>query len=409
MVTFEVWHGVRIYGLARALCMRVAAPPQVWVLASVLAFVLAPACRFDPSLDPLHNEAACRSMWFHPSNVDPCTKGLLRVGGLLRLTAAMNDFDTATSTIAASDGETHTLSSTVASIGSVRVRVVVISDFEVDPTAQLEIRGAHPALFIVHGTALIAGAIHARSGFDVECASRARLEGGSLYRNAAGAGGGGGGGFGGLGGSGSGTIGAQGRGMDLNGTSQLEPLRGGCSGGKGGSSFGQTGLIAVGGAGGSGGGALQLSVRDRLIVRGAIIAAGTGGGGGRSSSDPRLPGAGGGGGGGSGGAILLEARLLELDVAAVVCANGGSGGEGADTRSTGSIGADGTCSRAAITGTLTMSGGRGGDGAFGETLDGRDGGAETMGAGGGGGGSAGRVRIRSILAPRGAAMSPNAS
>jgi len=102
----------------------------------------------------------------------------------------------------------------------------------------------------------------------------------------------------------------------------LTPLRGGCAGGRGESLDTSTAYH-----GGSGGGAVQLSVAGTLTVgAGGIVSAGGGGGTviGRRGS---------GSGGGSGGAILLEATLVDISAAAGIRAHGGSGGgrRGSDT------------------------------------------------------------------------------
>ncbi len=94
----------------------------------------------------------------------------------------------------------------------------------------------------------------------------------------------------------------------------LSPLRAGCAGGKG-------DRRSAGGLyfGGSGGGAVQITVTGTLAIgAGGIISAGGGGGSIPSGND-------GGSGGGSGGAILIEASVLDLSLAGGIRAHGGGG------------------------------------------------------------------------------------
>jgi hypothetical protein len=173
-------------------------------------------------------------------------------------------------------------------------------------------------------------------------------------------------------------------GGSVNGTAELAPLRGGCSGGDGGGA-------SV--PGGGGGGAVQISVAGELQIDGTIHAAGGGGAPGVAARD-------GGGGGGSGGAIVLEAAAIEIGTTAVISANGGAGGAGQSSTATISgAGEDGRASAAAAAGGApTSAAGAGGDGAVRDAQaqaggDGDTGSFYGYGAGGGGGGL-GRVRIR---------------
>lgn len=207
-------------------------------------------------------------------------------------------------------------------------------------------------------------------------------------------GGGQGGGYGLNGGSGgdgadNGGNGAAGR--AANGNDTLIPLRGGCGG-------------SVGGGGTSGqygraGGALQLWVRDQLVVNGSILANGARG------LATTLSTGGGGGGGGSGGAILIEATRVTIGSSAIIAANGGSGAEGTDDLiiSVGENGQNGTVGVSTANGGTgnAACGGRGGAGGAlaGNATSGQEGGVDNncnrnnFGGGGGGGGSVGRVRI----------------
>lgn len=122
--------------------------------------------------------------------------------------------------------------------------------------------------------------------------------------------GGGGAGYGGKGGNG-GSIGGQAPGqggpayVDFN-----KYLQNGSGGGAFGTSPG------AGAAGGNGGGAVQISAVEALLINGTISVAGTTGG--QSAS---------GGGGGSGGSIVLKGRVVKG--APVLNASGGAGGPGA--------------------------------------------------------------------------------
>jgi hypothetical protein len=209
------------------------------------------------------------------------------------------------------------------------------------------------------------------------------------------AGGGGGGGYGGSGGpGGSGgyfgavLIGAAGR---LHGEPELVPLRGGSGGGDGAFEF------APRGRGGPGGGALQITARGALVVRGRIDAGGLGGTGGGDDYY------GGGGGGGSGGGILLEAERLVVETGAVIAANGGGGGSGTGYSAYGYQSNPGQRGEA----RLTPAAGGADPGTFGCAGGAGSGATEIHGGsvgcisgddtyGGGGGGGAGRIRLNSI-------------
>ena len=204
-------------------------------------------------------------------------------------------------------------------------------------------------------------------------------------------GGGGGGAFGGAGGpggnggyGGAALAGAAGR---PYGTPELVPLWGGSGGGPG------YCLDASGGLGGAGGGALQITARGTLRVRGRIDAGGLGGAGGCGHE-------GGGGGGGSGGGILLEAERLVVEAGAVIAANGGGGGSGIGYGTYGYHSNPGQRGEARLTsaaggadpGTYGCAGGEGSS-AAGPT----GGSVSCLGGddryGGGGGGGAGRIRL----------------
>jgi hypothetical protein len=195
-----------------------------------------------------------------------------------------------------------------------------------------------------------------------------------------GASGGGGAGFGQNGGNGGDApdlIG--GGGGSGTGDAGLEPLRGGCRGG----------IEPPGGllSGGSGGGALQLVARQRILFgpSGRITVAGKGGG----YEGMLNPGAA--SGGGSGGGVLLEAPEVAFASGSFVSANGGGGG------CQGAVGERGLLARQPAAGADCGSAdsvGNGGDGGS-ATSNSRDGADVLVSSGyaGGGGGGVGRIRI----------------
>lgn len=207
---------------------------------------------------------------------------------------------------------------------------------------------------------------------------------------------------GGQGGAFGANSGAGGRGADnggqgapaqqANGAAELTPLRGGCSGSRGGNAANtQVGRAA---------GAFQLWVRDQLVINGSLQANG-------SRGTPSLNRGGGGGGGGSGGGLLIEASTITIGSSAILAANGGSGAEG----SSGFAGREGQPGTVGVTPApggsgFSPCGGFGGRGGAlnGGATDGQAGGLDmsctqsNLGGGGGGGGSVGRIRINSLSA-----------
>jgi hypothetical protein len=201
-------------------------------------------------------------------------------------------------------------------------------------------------------------------------------------------------GAGGAGGSFSGTGGAGGAGSGVAVTMPEEPIpfpdhvRGGCPGGIGGA-----GSSAPGNPG-AGGGALYLIAKRQIDVQAVIAANGAGALSARAG--------GGGGGGGSGGLIVLEAPTITFSGEARLLAmgGGGSGGGGVqDSQAGGDSNPDASPPFSSLTapGGLggTPNGGRGGEGSSMTSLNGEiglDGVIE--GGGGGGGGSAGFIMLR---------------
>ena len=180
------------------------------------------------------------------------------------------------------------------------------------------------------------------------------------------------------------------------GTPELVPLAGGMTG--------QDSCNSR--RGGLGGGALQLSAGNELVVLGSISAPGAGGEGGAATGTCL-----GGAGGGSGGALLLEAP--KVIVSGALGAHGGGGGGGGSNGFSGgvsgsfgplggnAVGGSGDSGHGCALGGFT-SGGSGGGGS-GPTTGGSRGGASDSVTGclgpsiflgeGGSGGGAGRIRI----------------
>lgn len=294
--------------------------------------------------------------------------------------------------------------------GAPELAVVAVSRLEVTNFGNIEVRGPRAAVFVVFGEAQIDGVIDVSAntaaagpgaGAGALCGMGASGGSGGVER-----GGGAGGALatsGGAGGDGGDESTGAGRSIawsDLD----LEPLRGGCPGGNGG-----TNSASSVGLGGGGGGALQISasVQVRVGAGGALYA---GGGAGSGASVRR----GGGGGGGSGGGILLDAPTVILT--GTIRANGAGGGAGGADRNVAGSARPGETGRddAPDGGSDTeRQGGQGGDGSGFFRPDGEDAddGAESgQGAGGGGGGGgAGIVRVRRGMGVCGGQILPPAS
>ncbi|WNG40733.1 hypothetical protein F0U61_48865 [Archangium violaceum] len=279
--------------------------------------------------------------------------------------------------------------------------VVVIPVRNLTVNAPLRMVGSRPVVFAVYGDATLNSEIRANSvfaetqvgaGSEVRCGGRTGGEG--LVADDAS--GGGGGGLATKGGNGGTTDGGLVGGLGgAAAGSGFSPLMGGCRGGNG---LGANPTKP--GAGGAGGGALQISVAGRLTLKSVVTVSGAGGKGGNSANNKTASG----GGGGSGGMLVLEADQLVADVAARLTANGGGGGEGGSIAGVvyynGNNGVDGSTS------TVTRAnggagggdyGGDGGQGAAGSSGPSNGGnGSGEHGAGGGGGGAAGRILLRGV-------------
>lgn len=216
--------------------------------------------------------------------------------------------------------------------------------------ARLRVVGPQPLLIAANGNVTIEGTIDASSFFDGAAVSvgagadpRAcdRVEvaptPGTTCGGHAGSGGGGGG-FGGRGGDGGDVTGRGCPGGDDSGGSGGAPLggvpttlRGGCDGADGATNNQNDGTTGRGIAG-AGGGAVQITAAGSLTVSGTLHAGGAGGSGAYDATGGSVGGRrGGGGGGGSGGMVALEGQDIDIQLGALLVANGGGGGGGTDT------------------------------------------------------------------------------
>ncbi|HWO19532.1 MAG TPA: hypothetical protein VNO30_12180 [Kofleriaceae bacterium] len=218
-------------------------------------------------------------------------------------------------------------------------------------------------------------------------------------------------GAGGVGGSfgGGGGTGAAGSGVPATAPTQPIPfpdhVRGGCPGGAG-----AEGTSAVVGKPGGGGGALYLIAKRQIDVQAVIAANGAG-----ALLDLPEIGAragGGGGGGGSGGLIVLEAPVVTFGGEARVLAMGGGGAGGGGTVAS-QAGGDSNPAASLPVSMLTApgglggisNGGKGGNGSSMTSLDGADGVEGTSeGGGGGGGGGAGYIKLMCTMCSTGSAV-----
>jgi hypothetical protein len=338
-------------------------------------------------------------------NVDPCDPALPEPD-TLNLAGGQFTYDTDTGVLADGDTEATPASALLAQTGGPEVRVLNTVGFNMDAAGSLTVTGSRPLIIVVHGNASIAGTIDVSArvrsiqntsspgpgGNDPDACATGTLAPGDPSTNVnAGGGGGGGGGYGEDGGDGSdgnaGGHGAKGPKGAKNGNPEIEPLRGGCAGARGGDDA--DAAIDASGRAGDGGGAIEITARGTVMLSGVIRAGGSGG------AAAQLAKAGG-GGGGSGGAILLDGESAIVTGAAMLCGNGGGGGEGGQTLQASEDGELATCSETVeAQGGELSDGGNGGDGGALSDLTGDNAaGATAGGGGGGGGGGVGRIRVR---------------
>jgi len=299
--------------------------------------------------------------------------------------------DTTAGTITNGDGTNVLARSTTITGGPVEILAISVGSLQVQ---NVTVRGARALAILSHGDVTITGHFSASARNDV--AGAGAMSGTAACAGTVGshdgansASGGGGGGFG--------TAGARGgRGGSLDyglggaadGNPEIEPLRGGCPG------AGSTAFAA----GGSGGGAIQLSTRGAVrLADGAFLSA-NGGGASGGPSDPLLCSTVpdgpcfAGSGGGSGGGLLIESAALVLEGRSGLVANGGSGHMGTSPASAAS---DGLLSEQPSPAFVPCAGTpcpRGGSGGAREALPEAGQGVST-GEAAGGGGAVGRIRI----------------
>lgn len=353
-----------------------------------------------PETCPLGCADATRCAEMVPSNIEP---GLLSEGTRDLSITTVAVFDT-------SECAAMSVSSRVVRQGDgSEVCALILRDLRIAPEASLRITGTRPLVIAAAGEVTIdglldvsargiergpgggAGGIPARpDGQGPAGGRRGEFEG--TYSDGGG-GGGGGCGDGGRGGSGGDADGGEG---GAGRTTTLEPLVGGSGGGLG-PGGARSAVSGNAGFGGGGGGAVQISARGAIRVRGRIFAGGGGGGAGGIDDRPMNWGAG--GGGGAGGGILLESPVLELLDGAALLASGGGGGSGGNGSTTPAPGQDGRSVPGRARGgpgggTYGASGGDSGGGEDADALDGSS--NDTGGAnGGGGGGGVGCIVLRS--------------
>jgi hypothetical protein len=334
---------------------------------------------------------------FRPEYFDRCNDPV-PAGSALTLSSGAFVYDTDSGLLSHTSAEVSSPPSSIVN----EARVIWVTSFVVSGAATLRATGSRPLMVVSTGDMTIDGSIDVSSStrtagdFDLgagaiadpSSCSSPPLAGTRCGKH--GASGGGGGGFAIAGGAGDGG----GKGHDCgDGDSDGKPptsggapieglagqIRGGCAGAPGDFTDEDGAVIEDRGEGGPGGGALHLTARGVLTVRGTLHA---GGAGGRPGSDHRASG----GGGGSGGYIGLESNDLRVQQSAVLAANGGGGGGGCDNP-TGLAGADGTpFATAAAGGAAQGDGGEGNDGAYLSVAPGTADAAGKRGGGGGGGG-----------------------
>jgi len=271
------------------------------------------------------------------------------------------------------------VTSSVVQSDTTKLMVFAGKNVTIDIGTELQLRGDRPAVILALGDMTIAGRITSQDaitqyagqggGFS-EPAGAGPVQGlGPGGGNAVTGAGAGGGSYCGLGGKGGDDVGTPttGAGPGVTyGTVDLQPLRGGSSGGK------------QGNHAGAGGGAIHLAASGRVHVTsdGVVNMGGLGGGWF-------------GNGGGSGGAVLIEGASVTIE--GTVAVNGGGGGGGSTAG-----GGDGANATGNLTAALGgAAGANGSSGGMGSAGDQANGAAASLVSGqpGGGGGGAGRIRI----------------
>jgi hypothetical protein len=299
-----------------------------------------------------------------PTNFAPCERTFPVSQGPLAYTASTS--------ISTDDGAPYTFKGT-------EMMVLHVDGFMIPAGVVVMVSGTRPLLIASEGDVMIGGEII----FDASKSSGGcPLKTDSVMANVDGPGG-----FGGSYGSVGGRAGDSGAG-DMNseqeianGNETLIGLRSGCEGQVGGAA-----PSTLGGAGGTAGGAIQISSTTVIAIAGSVLANGGAGGAGQHTSK----GSGGGGGGGSGGAIVVEAPTVSIG--GLVCAVGGGAGQGGGAMSGDAGVTSPNCFGGRGGDSAASNGGPGGAGADSvPAVPGMLGGSD--GGGGGGGGGAGRIRI----------------
>ncbi|MCG8421777.1 MAG: hypothetical protein MJE77_27980 [Proteobacteria bacterium] len=322
-----------------------------------------------------------------PLHFSPCTAAK-PISELILAIPGRYAYDTNTGQLIDPDGQAveHSGESVAQDRGD--LWLIAVHKLTIAANTELRAEGNRPLLIASWSTVSVDGTIDVSSvagrpgaGANRDCEGTAAGPGSSGQNKAGG--GGGGGGFQGNGGAGA--VGDLDQGDGGAGGGKIGHsivIRGGCPGARGASGGA---LGSKGGSGGDGGGAIHVTARERIEVRGRVLAGGAGGGGALMG----LP-VSGGGGGGSGGYIGFDAPEVTIYDGAVLAANGGGGGEGSDYDQAGNPGSDGSAS---IESAAGGSGGSnyGADGGAGGSRDTPDGGTPVAQQGGGGGGGGGGV------------------
>jgi hypothetical protein len=364
------------------------------------ALVVTGSCSFDGGVFSDLNGATNLCEDWNPQHFDPCALPPPVDQLDLNMDGSPWAYDTDTGILTDASGTPSTPPSFVSDqVSGGMLRVISANHFGLESAARLRVTGSIPLLIAAFADITIAGTLDASSHGRGEdgpganpalCSANAAMAG---VPGESGSGGGGGGGY-----QGQGSAGGE---ADENTTDGFTK-----AGGPGGAAVGSVPLVVVGGcsgadsglgggvvgAGGSGGGAIQLSAFESIQVSGVIQTGGAGGGGGPDSS------ACGGGGGGAGGYIGLEAPQVDSSQS-TLAANGGAGGEGTNRSLEGEDGEDGKPSAEAAQGGEAGSncGTSGGQGSADIELNGGPVDPLDSCGGGGGGGGAGYILIRSAV------------
>lgn len=352
--------------------------------------------------DPIAPDATfCVDAWaYAPIHFDPCDIPLPSVPLVLDR-GGVYTFNSGSGVFIDPTGASIAVAETVQTLSGAPTHIVSVRSLRIDQGVRLRVNGEPGLLIASWSTVDVRGEIDVSSssiasgaGARESCAVSLAIDGDNdLAGNSSG---GGGGGFGSAGSPGGDSLPLTG-GSGGNAIGDPLDVRGGCPGGRGGSS-------GAGTEGGAGGGAVHIASAVSIELSGTIQAGGEGGAGGAPGQD------GGGGGGGSGGYIGLESTAVDVTATAVLAANGGGGGSGYHDQTGGAAGASAAASDVPASGG-NQAGGPGGDGG----VRGADSGAQGQNApftgssaAGGGGGGVGHIVITAddIAIVNGATITP---